>query len=123
MMVAKLDHIGICVRDLEAAGKFYGDVFGLQEHSRLNLGTTKIAFLDLGSSLLEIVQRAEALVAPPGSWSHLAFTVDDFDGLIKRVKGMGLPFREMSLEDGSRIVFFKDLEGHDLEVDENPFNQ
>ncbi|HUS78761.1 MAG TPA: VOC family protein [Patescibacteria group bacterium] len=123
MMNTKLDHIGIYVKDLENTVKFYDEVFGFKERSRLNLGTTKIAFLDLGSGLLEVVQRAEAPVAPPGSWSHLAFTVEDFDSLVERVKRMGLSLREMSLEDESRIVFFKDPEGHDLEVDESPFNQ
>jgi len=29
----------------------------------------------------------------------------------------------MTLGDGSRIAFFKDPNGHDLEIDEKPFDQ
>ena len=54
-MRVSLDHIGIYVKDLERSLNFYGELFGFPEHSKLNLGTTKIAFLDLGGSLLEIV--------------------------------------------------------------------
>ena len=122
-MKASLDHIGIYVEDLERSLRFYGEVFGFPEHSRLELGTTRIAFLDLGGSLLEIVQRAEPPEAPRGSWSHLAYTVDDFDGMVGRLRGMGLELREMTLDDGARIVFFKDPDGHDVEIDERAFNE
>ena len=122
-MKASLDHIGIYVEDLERSLEFYGEVFGFPEHSRLDLGTTRIAFLDLGGSLLEIVQRAEAPEAPSGSWSHLAYTVDDFDGMVVRLRGMGLELREMTFDDGARIVFFKDPDGHDVEIDERAFNK
>lgn len=122
-MKASLDHIGIYVKDLDRSLEFYGEVFGFSEHSRLDLGTTRIAFLDLGGSLLEIVQRVEPPEAPSGSWSHLAYTVDDFDGLVGWLRGKGLELREMALDDGSRIVFFKDPDGHDVEIDEKPFNK
>ena len=122
-MRASLDHAGIYVKDLERSLKFYGEVFSFPEHSKLSLGTTKIAFLDMGGSLLEVVQRAEAPEAPSGNWSHLAFTTDDFDGMVNRLKTMELELREMTLDDGSRIVFFKDPDGHDVEIDEKAFNK
>ncbi len=122
-MKTSLDHVGIYVKDLERSLKFYSELFGFPEHSRLNLGTTNIAFLDLGGSLLEIVQRAEPPEAPSGSWSHLAYTTDDFDGMVSRLREKGLELREMTLGDGSRIVFFKDPDGHDVEIDEKAFNK
>ena len=122
-MKASLDHAGIYVEDLERSIDFYSEIFGFPEQRRLNLGTTKIAFLDLGSALLEIIQRAEPPEAPSGSWSHLAYTVDDYDAMLWRLKGKGLELREMTLEDGTRIVFFKDPDGHDVEIDENAFNK
>ena len=122
-MRASLDHVGIYVKDLERSMKFYSELFGFPEHSKVNLGATKIAFLDMGGSLLEIVQRAEPPEAPSGSWSHLAYTTDDFDGMVSRLKEKGLELREMTLGDGSRIVFFKDPDGHDVEIDEKAFNK
>ena len=122
-MRASLDHVGIYVKDLERSMKFYSELFGFPEHSKVNLGTTKIAFLDMGGSLLEIVQRAEPPEAPSGSWSHLAYTTDDFDDMVSRLREKGLELREMTLGDGSRIVFFKDPDGHDVEIDEKAFNK
>jgi len=43
--------------------------------------------------------------------------------LVGRLRGMGLELREMALDDGSRIVFFKDPDGHDVEIDEKAFNK
>ncbi len=122
-MRASLDHVGIYVKDLERSLNFYSELFGFPEHSKVNIGTTKIAFLDMGGSLLEIVQRAEPPEAPSGSWSHLAYTTDDFDGMVSRLNEKGLELREMTLGDGSRIVFFKDPDGHDVEIDETAFNK
>jgi len=121
-MKASLDHVGIYVEDLERSLNFYSELFGFPEHSKVDLGTTKIAFLDMGGSLLEIIQRAEPLEAPSGSWSHVAYTTDDF-GMVGRLRAKGLELREMTLDEGSRIVFFKDPDGHDVEIDEKAFNQ
>jgi len=122
-MKASLDHVGIYVEDLERSLNFYSELFGFPEHSKVDLGTTKIAFLDMGGSLLEIVQRAEPPEAPSGSWSHVAYTTDDFNGMVGRLRAKGLELREMTLDEGSRIVFFKDPDGHDVEIDEKAFNQ
>ena len=119
-----LDHVGIYVSDMELSLAFYRDVFGFAEHSRLNLEETRIVFLDIGKGLLELVQRPGAPGEPPkGRWSHLALHADDFDGLLSKIVEMGLEHRTSTLGDGSRIAFFKDPDGHDLEIDEKPFDQ
>ena len=121
--MAAIDHIGIYVKDLEQTTAFYRKVFGFNLHSRLEMGETKIAFLDVGNGLLEVVQRPEAPTAPEGVWSHLAVTVDDFDGLLTRLEGLNIQTREVNLPTGDRIVFLKDPDGHDIEIDEKPFNK
>ncbi len=121
-MRASLDHVGIYVKDLERSLNFYSELFGFPEHSKVNLGTTKIAFLDMGGSLLEIVQRAEPPEAPSGSWSHLAYTTDDFDGMVSRLREKGLELQEMTLGDGSRISVLQEPGWtHDVEIDEKGF--
>ena len=121
--MAAIDHIGIYVNDLERSIAFYRKVFGFTPHSRLELGETRIAFLDVNNGLLEIVQRPEAPTPPKGVWSHLAVTVEDFDGLLAHLSNLNIQFREMRLSEGDRIIFLKDPDGHDLEVDEKPFNK
>ena len=43
--------------------------------------------------------------------------------MLGRLRAKGLELREMTLDDGSRIVFFKDPDGHDVEIDEKAFNK
>jgi catechol 2,3-dioxygenase-like lactoylglutathione lyase family enzyme len=47
---------------------------------------------------------------------HIAFHVKDFDDLESNLEKMGLELRKMNLNDGSRIAFFKDPDGHDIEI-------
>ena len=121
--MATLDHIGIYVKDLERSITFYREAFNFPVHSNLEIGESKIAFLDTGNGLLEIIQRPEPLEVPKGRWSHLAFTVQDYSETLKHLKNLGLEIRESSLSGGTHIAFLKDPDGHDLEIDEEPFNK
>ena len=119
-----LDHIGIYVGDLERSLNFYSEVFGFPEHQRFSKGESKMAVLDIGKGLLEIIQRPDAPAeAPKGRWSHIAFHIDDYDGLVSKLEGMGLQLRRVTLDDGSRIAFFKDPDGHDIEIMEKGLSQ
>lgn len=115
--MAALDHIGIYVEDLARSIDFYGDVFGFQVARTMETSTSKIAFLDIGGGLLELIQRPGAPgEAPEGPWCHVAFEVDDYDSMESRLEEMGLELRKVTLGDGSRIAFFKDPDGHDIEI-------
>lgn len=122
--MAYLNHIGIYVKDLEISLRFYSDIFGFPEHHRFNAGVSKIVVLDIGGGLLELIQRPNAPVeAPKGRWSHIAFHIDDYDAVLDKVEGMGLVQRKVILDDGSRIAFFKDPDGHDIEIMEKGLSQ
>lgn len=115
--MAALAHIGIYVEDLARSIVFYGEVFGFQVARTMGTSTSKIAFLDVGGGLLELIQRPDAPgKAPEGPWSHVAFKVDDYDAMKSRLEEMGLELRKVTLGDGSRIAFFKDPDGHDIEI-------
>ena len=116
-MRASIDHIGLHVSNLEKAVDFYQRTLGLRVHKRMRVGDVEIAFLDLNGTYLELVQRPGSPEgAPPGRWSHFAVYVDEFDELASRLEGLGLELRRVTLPDGTRIVFFKDPDGHDVEV-------
>ena len=122
--MGRMDHVGLIVGDLDRSLAFYRDAFGFPEHSRLDMGETKIVFLDVGGTLLELVKRSEGPVkAPEGRISHIAFHADDYDGLLTRLEGMGAELQSRTLGDGSRITFLRDPDGHNVEIDERPFNQ
>ncbi len=111
-----LDHVGIYVKDLVKSVVFYGEVFGFQVARTMETSTSKIAFLDVGGGILELIQRPGAPGKSEGPWSHVAFKVDDYDAMESKLEGLGLELRKVVLGDGSRIAFFKDPDGHDIEI-------
>jgi len=111
-----LDHVGIYVKDLVKSVVFYGEVFGFQVARTMETSTSKIAFLDVGGGILELIQRPGAPGKSEGPWSHVAFKVDDYDAMESKLEGIGLELRKVVLGDGSRIAFFKDPDGHDVEI-------
>jgi catechol 2,3-dioxygenase-like lactoylglutathione lyase family enzyme len=114
--MSTLAHVGIYVKDLAKSVVFYGEVFGFQVARTMETSTSKIAFLDVGGGTLELIQRPGAPGKIEGPWSHVAFNVDDYDALESKLEDMGLELRKVTLGDGSRIAFFKDPDGHDVEI-------
>ncbi len=122
--MTSLDHVGIYVKDLKRSLRFYSDIFGFPEHLSFSMGESKIAVLDVGGGLLELIQRPGAPAeAPRGRWSHVAFHIDDFDGLVSKLEERGLELRKVTPDDGRRIAFFKDPDGYDIEIMEKGMSQ
>lgn len=112
-----LDHIGLYVGNLDRSRKFYMDVFGFPEHHRFRVGEAQIAVLETGEGLLELIQRPGSPAEPPkGNRIHVAFQVNDYAAMERRLEGMGLELRKMTRDNGSHIAFFKDPDGHDVEI-------
>jgi len=112
-----LDHIGVNVKDLETSISFYKGIFNWEEKTRFDIGEAKIAVFDMGKGLLEIVQRPGSPGSPPsGNRSHTAIHVDDFAEKVKKLEGMGLELRKVTLADGAHIAFFKDPDDHIVEI-------
>ncbi|MFP3950723.1 MAG: VOC family protein [Candidatus Bathyarchaeia archaeon] len=115
--MAKLDHIGLYVKDLSRSREFYEQLFGFEERHSFRSGEAEIVALDVGSALLELIQRPGSPGVPPeGNWSHLALRVDEYETVREKLYSMGLDTRDVELDDGSRISFFKDPDGHTVEV-------
>lgn len=117
MNMMALDHIGIYVKDLEESLSFYREVFGFPLYSRFEAGEAKIATLDIGGGLLELVERPGSPgKAPEGNWSHIALHVEDFDGKVGKLESMGFELRKVTMASGDRLAFFQDPDGHTLEL-------
>jgi len=115
--MTNLDHVGVYVKDLERSLSFYKQVFGWNVVREFGSGEAKIAVVDIGGGLLELVQRPGSPgKAPEGNWSHLALHVDDWEGKVGKLEGMGLELRKVTMADGSHIAFFKDPDGHTVEI-------
>jgi lactoylglutathione lyase len=111
-----LDHCGVYVKDLEKSLIFYQDLFGWKEKTRWTSGEAKIAVLDMGKGLMELVQRPGSPCPPPsGNWTHLAIHVPDWVANVKKLEAAGTELRKVQMN-GANIAFFKDPDGHTLEI-------
>jgi lactoylglutathione lyase len=115
--MAKLNHIGIYVKDLEKSLAFYDELFGFKEVNSFTSGEAKIAMIDIGGGVLELVQRPGSPTTPPdGNWSHIAIVDPKFDETVNKIEKMGFATRKITIPNGNRLCFFSDLDGHVIEI-------
>jgi catechol 2,3-dioxygenase-like lactoylglutathione lyase family enzyme len=117
-MPITLNHTIVPARDKEAAAQFFAHVFGL----RFEGASGHFAPVHVNDTLTLLFDEGNTFDS-----HHYAFHVDDgeFDAILGRVKAAGLPYGSApwSLEDGKlndwnggRGVYFKDPDGHILEL-------
>ena len=135
--VARLDHVGLAVGDLQAAVSWFCEVFGLVPEL-----TLRVDALDLSIEMLvhpvygyrlELLHRPGSLAGrKPGTpgeaalregYGHVAFDVTDLDGAYHRAVTRGarpvMPPRP-SPEPGVRMAFVADPEGNLIELLHRP---
>jgi lactoylglutathione lyase len=124
MAVRKIEHVGIMVRNIELSIRFYEEVIGLKLKGTLlhTNGVIRLAFLGWDSAEeteVELVEGYPGSLTEEGRVHHIAFTVDDIEAELARMKG--LPQVELideelvTLPNGSRYFFFKGPDGERLE--------
>src|SRR4030042_6163467 len=97
-MIKKINHIAIAVNNIEEAAKFYQNVLGL-DLSGVEVVTaqkTKVGFLKIGESNIELVQPTEPdspltkfLETKGPGIHHLCLEVDDIEAGIKALLERG----------------------------------
>jgi len=109
--MAKLEHIGINIKDIEKSLTFYDELFGFKEVNSFTSGEAKISMIDIGGGTLELVQR-------PGSpvIAHVAIHDPKFDETLAKLEDRGISTRLVTMSNGSRICFFSDPDGHVIEI-------
>jgi len=99
MKPIKINHVAIAVQDIDAALKFWEQTFGLE----LNLveevpsQKSKVAFLPLGESEIELVQPttsdsglANFLEKRGEGMHHICIEVEDIDATLAELKSKGV---------------------------------
>lgn len=98
-MIGRLDHIGIAVKDLEAAVAAYARGFGLESVHREQVADQSVstAFLPLGETRLELLESTSPdgpigrFVAKRGEGiHHLCFAVEDIRVALARCEAAGM---------------------------------
>ncbi len=97
-MIARIDHIGSAVQNIDDALRFFEDALGMKlDHVATEEGgQTKVAFMPVGASDVELVEPQDAdsglakFLAKRGEGvHHICFEVDDIDAALARLKAKG----------------------------------
>lgn len=98
-VVKKIDHIGIAVRDLNEAIKFYQEVLGLKvtEIEEVPDQKVRVAFLPTGDSEVELLEStspdgpiARFIEKNGEGVQHIAFRVDNLEEKLAELKSKGV---------------------------------
>ncbi len=121
-----LNHIALNTTDPERSVRFYREVLGFVETARPSF-SFRGAWLfrrDVGA-MVHLIHDADFRPQLDGPINtrvnHFAMHVDDYDAAIARLRAHGVEFVERVLPDYKyRQVFFRDPDGHLLELGEWP---
>jgi methylmalonyl-CoA/ethylmalonyl-CoA epimerase len=99
MKVKHIDHIGIAVKSIDQAGKFYTDVLGLKIMDIENVADQKVnvAFLPITDSEVELLQSthvdgpvAKFIEAKGEGIQHIAYRVENIEEALAELKAKGI---------------------------------
>jgi len=94
----KIEHIGIAVKDIEAANKMYTKLFGESPYKEEEVENefVKTSFFRAGPNKIELLQATDERSAIYGfidrkgeGIHHIAFAVEDIEAETERLKGEG----------------------------------
>jgi methylmalonyl-CoA/ethylmalonyl-CoA epimerase len=115
--IEKINHVAVVVADIDAALAFWRDALGLELAGLKDMPEqkSKIAFLPLGGSEIELVQPtdpdsgiAKYLAKRGPGMHHLCLEVRDLDGTLARLKAKGIRLTSeapMRSATGRRMIF------------------
>ncbi|HQY64939.1 MAG TPA: methylmalonyl-CoA epimerase [Polyangiaceae bacterium] len=108
--VKKIDHVAVCVADLEGAAAKYREALGLEPREREVVAAqqTEAWLLPLGESSIELISpRGNAGLEKflekrgPGL-HHIAVEVEGIEGALAFLKGLGVPLLDEAPRAGAR---------------------
>jgi methylmalonyl-CoA/ethylmalonyl-CoA epimerase len=112
---ARIAHVGIAVRDLDEAVRFYRDVLGVTPHPPQSADGATIVGLTFGQSEVELLSATDA-DSPIGKFlakrgpgiHHVCFRVPDLDAALARCQAAGYQLIDDTARpgaDGRRVAF------------------
>jgi glyoxylase I family protein len=94
-MFKRIDHIELVTADPGRAVRFYTEVLGFKERSRLTVPGLELVYLDLGGTTVELMTYTEMKPASRAEGEHLgyrmmALEVDDMQRALDQLKAKGV---------------------------------
>ncbi len=128
-MIEKLDHIGIAVKDIDEALKFYSEALGLKctHIEEVEAQKVRIAFLPAGDVNIELVQSTDPesavakFIEKKGEGiQHIAFKVDDIEKALAALREKGVELIDSIPRKGAhdaKIAFLHPRSAHGVLVE------
>ena len=129
MKIKNIDHIGIAVKSIEQAGKFYTDVLELdiEDIETVTEQKVNVAFIPITDSEVELLESVE----PDGPVAkyiekrgegiqHIAFRVDDINRCLEELKEKGVRLIDQTPRHGAggaKIAFIHPKETNGVLVE------
>jgi len=129
MKITQLDHIGIAVKSIAEAGKFYTDILGLTIDDIENVADQKVnvAFLPITGSEVELLESTE----PDGPVAkyidsrgegvqHMAFRVENIEEALRELKEKGVRLIDQEPRrgaGGAKIAFIHPKESNGVLIE------
>jgi catechol 2,3-dioxygenase-like lactoylglutathione lyase family enzyme len=119
-----LAHIGIKTADMEQSITFYTSLLNFKLTHRQFVGTTELAFLQVGDCIVELIAPADPTGIndlKPGQIDHFTLLVDDLAAEAARLEAAGVQFfapprQSPIFANGIRCVFFPGPSGERIEL-------
>jgi glyoxylase I family protein len=128
-MVQGFEHVGMTSSNLDRTIAFYCGLLGMKQVLVKPTGQGgRIAFLEIGGVMLEIVEPADPVQTPArevpiteAGVRHLTFRVDDVDQAYERLRSAGVEFtgpprNAVNAELIRKVAFCKDPDGIIVEL-------
>ena len=129
MKVKRIDHIGIAVKGIEQAGKFYTDILGLEIEDIEHVSDQKVnvAFVPVADSEVELLASTDS-DGPVAKYldyrgegvQHIAFRVEDIEEALKELKEKGVRLIDQAPRKGAggaKIAFIHPKETNGVLVE------
>lgn len=129
MKVKRIDHIGIAVKGIEQAGKFYTDILGLEIEDIEHVADQKVnvAFVPVADSEVELLASTDSdgpiakyLDSRGEGVQHIAFRVEDIEEALKELKEKGVRLIDQAPRKGAggaKIAFIHPKETNGVLVE------
>jgi len=129
MKITRIDHIGLAVKSIKDAGKFYVDILGLsiEEIEKIEDQKVKVAFLPVSEGEIELLEStqpdgpvAKFIDSKGEGIQHIAFRVENIDEALEELKAKGVRLIDQKPRPGAggaRIAFIHPKETNGVLVE------
>jgi catechol 2,3-dioxygenase-like lactoylglutathione lyase family enzyme len=125
MILKRIDHITINVKDLEASLSFYRDIAGLERLETIDMGDHVLDYMGLpGGTRLELIsykydtREMTTVETDSGILRHIAFSVDSVAEIVSRCERFGAKIKlrpQYVAKLGCEAMLVEDPNGVELE--------